>query len=278
MHKSPGDVLRGLAKRRQSVGAACRLRGRAWLSNAVLESGLEIGAFAIKHVYGGRSESNLVSKWVKGEASPTMQSVRTVEKTLPGTSWVFELPLWRLLIDRPLSIQETSEIASRYVVDYGGIKLWRFPGDDEHTSDGLPPVFLQDVRGLKARNDLWGLVGALIRVRQMEASINEISHLEASKNMFRALPGALKQPWLRPHADDLLECLERVRSRMFLTAFMYDVDYDVILRQADDPNHQPCLESRKLDPITHRFVEMEDPIIAAEVVYGSSVKKNNRRG
>lgn len=274
MRKSPGDVLRNFTKRRSTAGPEISLRGRAWLSQALHQSGLDIRSFAARHVYGDRSESNLVDKWVSGSVSPTKQSVRLVEKTLPGSAWVFHLPLWRLLVGRPLGPRETKKIASRCLAVYPGVKLWRFPGDAEgDTAVRTPPVIYPDVQGLVARGDLWGFIGAIIRVREVEALGEALAHCEASKYMFRALPGALRLPWLRPHAAELLQCLNCVRSRMFYSAIMYDVDEEVILRQADDPAHQPWREARRLDPLTHRFEDIEDPILPAQLIPGSLVRE-----
>lgn len=96
-------------------------------------------------------------------------------------------------------------------------------------------------------------------------------------NMFRALPGALKLPGLRPYAEELFASLNRLRSRVFLTGLLYDVDLDIILRQADDPAHQPWRELRKRDPQTQRFVDIEDPILPAEITSGFQVRERVAR-
>lgn len=64
-----------------------------------------------------------------------------------------------------------------------------------------------------------------------------------------------------------------MRSRVFLSGLLYDVDLDIILRQADDPSHQPWRELRKRDPQTQRFVDIEDPIQPAEIVGGFQVRE-----
>ena len=54
---------------------------------------------------------------------------------------------------------------------------------------------------------------------------------------------------------------------------MFDVDLDIIWRQADDPNHQPLRERRARDPITNRFADIEDPILHAKIVAGMEVRR-----
>lgn len=268
MYSSLGDLVRtATSHRRREERPEARLRGQAWLSHALLLSGKDGPAFARDHVYRAREDSGLFRKWQSGSASVSRQSALAVEKSLPGSLWVFDLPLWELLANRPVSSRAMRAIARRNTRRFDEFVLWFFPGDDELASRGdLLSVFHPDTQGLVSRGDLWGFIGTVIATRTAEAASNMEGHIEISKDMYRALPSALKVPWLRPHAVSLLDRLDAVRRRMFYSSLLYDVDRDVVLRQADDPDHQPCRELRKRDPRTLRFVEIEDPIVLARII------------
>lgn len=248
--------------------AIARLRGAAWLGNALRVSGLEPGQFAREYIHRGRSESGLLKKWLHGDVHPTRQSAEQVERSLPGTLWVFESDMWTLLSDshiRPTAVEHIIEALSS-----GG--YWSFP-----IVEGAIPVknevlcLVEDTQRLVYRGDLWGFVGALALTRLYESSGRFVQHCIASQDMFRALPGALKEPWLRPLCGDLLRQLGKLKSRVPYASMMYDIDEDVIVRQADDPEFEPFRDWRRRDPKTYRFLEIEDPILPAILVPGRLV-------
>lgn len=105
MHESLADMLKIITDSPLEPVVDKGIRGRAWLSHALWLSGLAPEAFAYKHVYRGRGASNLVAKWMEGRHNPTPLSIKGVEKSLPGTAWVFHLPAWPLLADRPIGVR-----------------------------------------------------------------------------------------------------------------------------------------------------------------------------
>lgn len=63
---------------------------------------------------------------------------------------------------------------------------------------------------------------------------------------------------------------------MLFSAFMFDVDWPVIWRQVDDPAHEPNRLKRPRNPATGRFVDIEDPIMDAQIIPGAEVRKKER--
>lgn len=272
MYRSLADMLRTTTKSSLDTKPLRELRGKVWLGHALHLSGLDIKKFTRDHIVRNRTRSNLEQKWKNSDAAPSNLTVAAVEESLPGSRWVYDLPLWELLRNEPISRQRLRGITASLTRTLG-LQLWWFPGDDARfTQRKVPIAIYPDTDRLVARNDIWGLVGCVLRTRLCEQDRAEGEHLNESMNMFRAMPGALKLPGFRPYAEELLSSLMALRSRVLVTALLYDVDLEVILRQADDPLHQPWREMRKRDPQTQRFMDIEDPILFAEITSGRDVR------
>ena len=225
------------------------------------------------HVARGRARSNLLWKWQHGLVSPSKLTVAAIEESLPSTRWVYDLPLWELLRDEPISLPRLKAMVSDLTAERG-VRIWWFPGDDARIEERCVPIALYpDTDQLVARNDIWGLVGCVLRTRLCEQDRAEGEHTSVSMNMFRALPGALKLPGLESYAEELFSSLNAVRARVPTTLMLYDVDFDLILRQANDPTHQPWRERRSRDPNTLRFADIKDPILPAEIIGGFQARE-----
>lgn len=273
MYESLGDLITSLSGATPEPTVVTGVRGRAWLAHALWLSGLPLKDFTHRHVYRGREVSSLVYKWSNGRATPSRQSVVAVEKSLPGSMWVFDLPIWRLLANRPIGARTVESIARQYCSRHELISMWWFPGDDQRLADRTyVSVLYSDTQRLVYRNDLWGFIGTLIRTRQTEAACDAEGHVLSSKDMIRSLPGALRLPWLRGLASELLTLVNSVRCRMQYSASLYDVDMEIVLRQADDPDYEPCRERRKRDPKTWCFIDVEDPVLPAIIIPGKLVR------
>jgi len=278
MYRSLPDILRALRGVSYNKKPLHTLRGRVWLCYALYLSGLSLPEFAARYLRRGRTRSNIQKKWESGQVTPKEQSVAAVEALLPGTRWVFDLPLWELLTNAPISSRRLNAMVKRFTGACGGFRMWRFPEDEELIERQLIPIALYpDTDRLVARNDIWGLIGCILQTRLCEQDRSEGEHEEISKNMFRALPGALKYTWLRPFADELLSALHTLQARVLFSAIWYDVDDQIILRQADDPNHEPWRELQERDPQTHRFVGVDDPILPASIISGSEVRRRAQK-
>ena len=270
MRETLSDLLRELAGEAAPRRTSWRkLRGAIWLDHAQWVSGLDLKAFAERFIHRGRSESNLVQKWKSGTTLPSRASAISLEKLLPGTQVMFDLPLYELLADAPISLSNVDKVIAlhRKKVDFG--HQWSFPGARSSRISMLP----DDSAALVARGDIWGLTAIVALVRRAEAAGETLSHIELCKDMYRALPAVLKHPWAAPSTELLRDCINRVRARMYLSVVMFDVDWSVINDHASNPAYEPDRERRPIDPETHRFIEFEDPVLEAQLIRGSAVKE-----
>ena len=182
---------------------------------------------------------------------------------------MFSLPLYELLADRPLPAPFVSKVirSLRKENDYGW--EWRFPGSTARCFS----IRQDDSGGLAKLGDIWGLTAIVALVRQAEIAGDVLLHIELSKDMYRALPGILKLPWIAPSTELLQECINQIRARVPLTEAMFDVDWSIIARHTADPAYESDRERRSIDPQTGRFIDFEDPILDAKLIRGSEVKR-----
>lgn len=265
------DTFRRMTGRKSKRAQPVReFRAKIWLEYAVRRSGLAWRDFVRECVYRDRARSSLADKWRTGKALPTRQSVQQIDHLLPGTLAVFDSPLFPLLEDRPFSVQELRKLFTPYRETRVPLIVWRFPNDEElrERRHWVPTLLEKDTSSLVKRGDIWGFIATIWVARMCEAQGELDHHFTACMDVYRAAPAALKESWLASHADQLFELLEAVRYREPSTFIMFDTDLDIIKRQASDPNHEPFLELRQRDPLTRRFVEIEDPVLLAHWIPG----------
>lgn len=254
-------------------------RSKIWLEYAVAQSGLPWSEFAKQYVYRGRARSSLADKWRAGVIQPTRFSAQRLERFLPGTLAIYDSPLFLVLEDRPFTVQELRKLFAPYREARDQLIVWKFPNDDElrERRHWVPTLHEKDTSSLVRRGDIWGFIATVWVARMSEARGELDHHFMACMDVYRAAPAALKEPWLASHADQLFELLETLRSRVPSTLIMFDVDVDIIKRQASDPNHEPIREFRPRDPVTRQFVEIEDSVLPAHWISGTAWRDQERR-
>lgn len=266
MHTAFIDTIRGFTRTEKDAPKPARcFRSKVWLDHAQLLSGLPWHEFADRYIYRNRARSGLADKWRTEKCLPTLLSAQQLERHLPGTLPVFQSPLFTLLENRPFTAKELRKLLAPYREPRGSLNVWRFPDDEDLRArrHWVPTLHEKDTSSLVNRGDIWGFIASLWSTRMSEAEREPDYHLVASMDVYRAAPAALKEPWLAPHADKLVSLLEIIRFRVLSTYILFDIDLNIIKRQAADPKHEPLRECRPRDPITHRFIDVEDPILPA---------------
>lgn len=255
------------------------LRGRAWLDYAMERSELSLELFAKKFIYRDRSRSNLIQRWLTRTSVPSRRSAMAIDKMVPGTLEIFDSLLFRFLEDRAMSACAIVKLLAPYKAPSGSGYEWSFPNDEElRAKQHWVPIALEfDTGGLARRGDIWGFIAILGLVRLAEARGEAVLHCEACMDMYRALPAMLKLPWLRAHVDLLKECLDQITHRELFSTMMFDVDWDVIRRQAADPSYDPILERRPPELIDKEFAGIEDPVLPALLIAGNRASKIRMR-
>lgn len=259
---------------RQATRPAHLLRGHIWLSRELSRTGLSHKEFADKYVYRGRTRSNLISLWLSGDASPSRQSVIAIDKCLPGSLAFFELPLFKLLEDAPLSATRIKQLLRPYR-SCEWLVPWRFPNDVEliESRTYVGTTALWDCDSLMKRGDFWGFQAIVGLVRLAEATGNQDLHVLCAQDMFRALPAVLREPWFIEHHELLFACLEAIRWRYDYTGLIFDVNYGMLLELAANPDYEPNLHRRIQRAPRDSSRDKDDPIIMGEVIRGLERRK-----
>lgn len=269
MYYTVGDQLRVTNSKPLDDRHVEWMRGIAWLIHALQVSGATPTEFAEAYVHRGRSDSGLMRKWLSGKSHPVRHSALQVEKLLPRTLWVFDLDIWGLLKNVPIS----NSAVERIIGLYSRESYWRFPEDTgPRSSERSVLAEINDTQRLVYRGDFWGFFGALATARFYETTADDISYKSALMDTFRALPGALKEPWLRPLGEHLMDQLLTLKSRRFSVSLMFGVDERIIFRQADDPGFEPHRDWRGMDPATRNATELEDPIVLSDLTPNPGVR------
>ena len=272
--RSLGDLLKKWNRDADPrYGPSDHLRSNCWIEFAIQRCGSQ-QAFA-DELYGDKVDSKLVGKWLKGLHVPTRSSAKKLEKKARGVLALYDLPLWKLLQNRPMGIKEINRLMAPFRTDPNCVwQYWSFPNDEELAREfrygGV--TARADLDGLFQRGDIYGFTAIVAAVRTYEVQGDGL-HGEACAAMYRALPALYKLPWFASQREALEACLSALRVRVWSSALKFDIDWDVINRQTADPEFQPKRELRKREPYTLRFQELEDPILYAEWIPGAEVKR-----
>ncbi len=277
MRLSPRDYPRYLFKFEPipKISDWQRLRGKMTLSFALHKSNKSEKEFAETYGY---AESRLMEKWLSGETVLSRISAQKIDRLVPGTLEVFDFPMFPLLADKPMSEMRVRQLLNPYLAtkDSGAPYLyWNFPSKLAKLQDKsfVPSLFERDTHALFQYNDIYSFNALLGVVRIADSAGDADFHYSAFMDLTRALPTMLKLPWIRQHAEMFINHINTIRSRLLFTIVMFDIDWDVIWQQVEDPLHQPKRELRPWDRATARFAEIEDPVLTAEVIPGTEVKR-----
>ena len=206
----------------------------------------------------------IVRDWRAGRHSAHPDSVLAVDKKLPErTSWLFFLPMVRLLTPRKWTVPYLRGLLAPYCVKNAhGELTWRFPNDAQLREQGRLTYFRSwdDTTRLMERGDICGFMAILGLVRLAEAQRDMDRHYTFSKDLYRALPAIAREPWIQPRIDDLLELIEAVMRRMVWSVLAYRVKWNVIREQILSATYEPNPLRRTVDPTTGRVAIPEDPI------------------
>lgn len=219
------------------------LRGRLWLEHALWLSGLTAREFGRTYVERGRSASNLMLKWRAGTVLPSQGSATALEKQLPGTAWLFDLPLFPLLENRRVTRRELSRLIApwhhprRHPAD----PEWKLPPDH----DGRTVYAAIDTGSLLARGDIWGLAGIVASARIAELQNDERCHAAAIADAFRTLPSLIKISWSGSSVRDLFELITAQQRRVTYSRLTFRANWETIELLASVNGYDPDPLRRK---------------------------------
>lgn len=251
------------------------IRGRLWLAHAIWLSGLTPKQFGNQLIHRGRSSSNLLNKWRSGKGFPSRASALAIERQVPKTFWLFELPLFSLLEDRALPQAELRKITKPWLSEskkaaakvpaapLDGLPgpAWVLPPD----ADGCTFYFSTDYESLAYRGDLWGLAALVALMRRSELNQEYELHALASAFSYRMLPSLLRISWCEPYVRDIFDALVVLQKRVHFSAGKFRADWFTIQSLARRKNYEPAPRKRPRD-IHEKPTAYPDPIIPLRAV------------
>ena len=261
------DMLSSLKPHRRSHRTDAKvLQGLVWLDHSLYLAELDLSNFAQKFLDHHTDRSGLIYKWANGKAAPNDETRRRIDKKLPGSCAVYDLPLFSLLDPRPLSKNQVSKLLAIYKAPDSDLFPWKFPNDDEMETQNrcARTMIRDDSTALLSRGDIYGFTVIIGLVREAEAKGDMNALLVHLTNAYRAFPAVARIPWYRNHANLLRKCVDTIRYRNYVVGMTFDVDWTVISKQINAAEHEMLRERCPRDPKTRRFILPEDPIVYRE--------------
>jgi hypothetical protein len=120
-------LLRLKGERLPSTDRCDALRTRVWLETMFREHQLSRDDVAKLLPLGDGEPSGIVLQWLKGKHAAKRSRVARLAKILPGSDFVYNLPLFDLLRNKPVKKSKLDQWVSRYQNPDDHIPLWRFP-------------------------------------------------------------------------------------------------------------------------------------------------------
>lgn len=260
-------LLRLKGERLPSTDRCDTLRTRIWLETIFREHQLSRDGVAKLLPLGDGEPSGIVLQWLKGKHAAKPSRAARLAKILPGSDFVYNLPLFDLLRNKPVRKSQFDQWVSHYQNPDDRIPLWRFPQPEQSQPSRfpVPPCLLFDSNALFERGDVYGLIGILYLVRKAEVENDAEAHLDYLKDAYRALPGACRHRAFRRHWREFYNCLLAIHARVPTSLLLLRPEPNVIEAQVTAKTHVTRRILRPRDPLTHRFTELELPFVQASL-------------
>jgi|GEM_PF-1078244 len=261
MHTVAETLLQIRGERLSSKDPADVLRTRIWLETIFREHRLSRRDVMKLLFNKGGFQSGIVLKWLKGHPSVKPRNVIKLAGVLPGSDFVYHLPLFDLLRNKPMKKSQLDQLIKVYCTPSGPLQFWQFPQPESGGSNKfpIPPGFLFDSNALFERGDYYGLMGILYLVRKAEAENKPDEHLDYLKDAYRALPGACRHHYFRTRWRELYRCVFAIHSRVPTSLMLLRPKLSIIESQVTARTHITQRASRPRHPLTCRFSELELP-------------------
>lgn len=241
------------------------LRTRIWLEQIFRTH--RINRFEFANIINAENEpTGIVNKWLKGEHAVKKNRVMRIAKTLEGSDLAYLLPIFELLKDKPYSTSTLDKLMAAYIVDFGGLKCWKFPEAEHCEKFDLHPSYtpIFNTQDLIERGDVYGFAGILYLLRRAEAEKKALMHLEFIKDAYQAFPGMCRTSPIRNRWKEALECLTIIQARVPTSVLLVRPNLDVIQKQIEAKTHITRRALRPRNKDTQRFLDLEEAFQCAE--------------
>lgn len=262
MNHSPLDHIAYFRKTKPRISRSLprKLQTKIWLDCIFREHGLgqtELETIITK----GAEPTRQVYKWLRGDNCVTKAKVMQVDKNIPGSQEVFNLPLFDLLKNVAIRKAELDRIVSDYIDSSNELLFWRLPESYKGKTDGSPiPIIHPDnLDMLYQRGGIFSFIAILYLVRRAEAEGDTYLHLEAVKHAYKSFPSIARHQDFISHWQDLFRAFRLIHLRVTTTFLLVQPDIGVIKQQIESENFITLRELRPRHPITHRFIDNDPP-------------------
>lgn len=265
---------------------------RVWLENIFATHHIGLKEFE-QRIRGAGEKSYLPTKWLKGLNCASRNAANKVEKIFPGSIDIYNLPLYDLIENKPLTKKSVFALTNCYHSSSKNLYTWKFPNDwgvtpssgDSHKkfkpvdnlpdwqvpNDGyggmlsplLPPPLREDSNALVSRGDIFGFISIIALIREAECNLDHEAFQLHIMNAYRALPAVARLKVFKRRWHELLDLLKSLHSRVPLSQLSFRADKDILKQQIEAEFYITTREIRPRDPTTFRFIENPDPVVFA---------------
>jgi hypothetical protein len=255
-----------MKKRTPSKNEAEILRTKIWLENIMQNHGVGRQELSKMIDTKGGESTRTVSRWHKGTHAAKQKQVNEIAKIFEGSELIYNLPVFRLLMNKPIRKAELTKIVAPYISKIAGLQCWVFPDPCHPENKGrpFPPCFINDAETLIERGDLYGFTAIIYLVRLAEAERNALDHMQYMKCAYRALPGLCRHPSFTEYWKEALNCLKLIHYRVTTSILLVRPIVEVIEKQILSQEHITRTVLRPRDPETQQFTELETPYELAD--------------
>jgi len=135
---------------------------------------------------------------------------------------------------------------------------YSFPGDETSTEENRVPVTAYDLDRFYQRGDIYGFLMLACAYRLFHLQRLADRQWYAANYLIRALPGACRDPRVRPYADELIILAKQLLRLLPDTSFPIHVDDRVIRSQIHADVHEPSYLMRRA--AERRGVHIPEPV------------------
>lgn len=136
--------------------------------------------------------------------------------------------------------------------------VYSFPGDETSTDENRVPVLAYDLDRLYQRGDIYGFLMLACAYRLFHLQRLADRQWYAANYLIRALPGACRDPRVRPYAHELIMLTKQLLCLLPDTSFPVHVNDSVIWSQIQADIHEPSYLMRRA--AERRGVHIPEPV------------------
>lgn len=235
------------------------LKTRLWIESIIRDHGVPREKL-IKIACSNADPNGLIRKWEKGLHAVTESKVKRIAQEIPGSDRLYNLPLFSLLEDRPISTAELNRIMQDYFSP-------RFPNTLE-LPNGFSPTSdtahkrvmgLGGYQGFYEIGGVFGLTALLFELRQAESKRDAELHCEISEFCYKAFPSFARSACFVERWPEFLRAVEQIQMRIPTSSMLVRPVKKILKVQIEAKEFHTERHLWPRDSKTGRFVDNKSP-------------------